>query len=48
MNWMECGSPNCKMWMMWMIVPYGVDVEHEVVKCGMCIVKEMNHLKREN
>ena len=24
------------------------DMEHEVVKCGMCMVKEMNVLKREN
>ena len=25
-----------------MMVPDEVDMEHEVVKCGMCIVKEMN------
>ena len=31
-----------------MMVPDEVDMEHEVVKCGMCIVKEMNVGKREN
>ena len=31
-----------------MMVPYGVDVENEVIKCEMCIVKEMNSLKRVN
>ena len=25
-----------------MMVPDEVDMEHEVIKCGMCIVKEMN------
>ena len=38
---------NCKMWIS-MMVPDGVDVEHEVVKCGMCIVKEMNDFRKEN
>ena len=46
-KWMECGSPNCKMSIS-MMVPDGVDVEHEVVKCGMCIVKEINDLRKEN
>ena len=31
-----------------MMVPDGVDVEHEVVQCAMCIVKEMHKLKNEN
>ena len=26
----------------------GVHVEHEVVKCGMCIVKEMNDSRKQN
>ena len=30
-----------------MIVPDEVDMEHEVVKCGMSIVKEMNVVKGE-
>ena len=30
-----------------MMVPDEVDMEHEVVKCGMCIVKEMNVVKGE-
>ena len=29
------------------MVSYDVYVEHEVVKCGMCIVKEMNVVKGE-
>ena len=28
-------------------MPDEVDMEHEVVKCGMCIVKEMNVVKGE-
>ena len=31
-----------------MMVPDEVDMEHEVVKCGVCIVKEMNVGKGEN
>ena len=31
-----------------MMVPDEVDMEHEVVKCSMCIVKEMNIGKGEN
>ena len=30
-----------------MIVPDEVDMEHEVVKCGMCIEKEMNVVQGE-
>ena len=45
-KWLECGTANCKMWMS-MMVPDEVDMEHEVVKCGMCIVKEMNVVKGE-
>ena len=30
-----------------MMVPDEVDMEHEIVKCGMCIVKEMNVVKGE-
>ena len=45
-TWLECGTANCKMWMS-MMVPDEVDMEHEVVKCGMCIVKEMNVVKGE-
>ena len=41
-----CGTTNGKMWMS-MMVPDEVDMEHEVVKCGMCIVKEMNVVKGE-
>ena len=37
-KWLECGTTNYKMWMS-MMVPGEVDMEHEVVKCGMCIVK---------
>ena len=44
-KWLESGTANCKMWMS-MMVPDEVDMEHEVVKCGMCIVKEMNVVKR--
>ena len=29
------------------MVPDEVDMEHEVVKCGMCIVKEINVVKGE-
>ena len=29
-----------------MMVPDKMDMEHEVVKCGMFIVKEVNVLKR--
>ena len=43
-KWLECGTTNCKMWMS-MMVPDEVDMEHDVVKCGMCIVKEMNGVK---
>ena len=45
-KWLECGTTNCKMWMS-MMVSDEVDMEHEVVKCGMCIVKEMNVVKGE-
>ena len=31
-----------------MMVSDGVDVKHEVVKCGMRIVEEMNVLRKEN
>ena len=41
-KWLECGTTNCKM-----MVPDEVDIEHEVVKCGMCIVNEMNVVKGE-
>ena len=34
------------MWILMMLTD-GVDVEHEVVKCGICIVKEMNDLKKK-
>ena len=30
-----------------MMLPDEVDMEHEIVKCGMCIVKEMNVVKGE-
>ena len=40
-KWLECGNTNCKMWMS-MMVADEVDMEHEVVKCDMCIVNEMN------
>ena len=40
------GNTNCKMWMS-MMVPDEVDMEHEVLKCGMCIVKEINVVKGE-
>ena len=43
-KWLEGGTTNCKMWMS-MMVPDEVDMAHEVVKCGMCIVKEMNVVK---
>ena len=33
---------------MTMMVPDEVVMEHEVVKCGMCMVKEMNVVKRAN
>ena len=45
-KWLECGTTNCKMWMS-MMVPDEVDMEHEAVKCGMCIVKEINVVKGE-
>ena len=45
-KWLECGTTNCKMWM-WLMVLGEVDMENEVVKCGMCIVKEMNVVKGE-
>ena len=32
------------MWML-MMVPDEVDMEHGIVKCGMCIVKDMNIMK---
>ena len=31
-----------------MMVEDGVDVEHEVIKCGICLAKEMSELKQEN
>ena len=31
-----------------MMVPDEVDMKHEVVKCGMCIVKEMLRKDRKN
>ena len=31
-----------------MKVPDEVDMEHEIVICGMCIVKEMNGVKGDN
>ena len=45
-KWLECGTTNCNMWMS-MMVPDDVDMKHEVVKWGMCIVKEMNVVKGE-
>ena len=45
-KWLEYGTTNCKIWMS-MMVPDEVDMEHEVAKCGMCIVKEMNVVKGE-
>ena len=45
-KWLECGTTNCKMWMS-MLVPDEVDMEHEVVKCGVYIVKKMNVVKGE-
>ena len=33
---------------MWMMMPDEVDVEYAVVICGMCMVTEVNVLKREN
>ena len=45
-KWLECGTTNCKMWML-MMVPDEVHMEHEAVKCGMCIVKEINVVKEE-
>ena len=41
------GVWHCKMWMS-MMAPDEVDMAHKVVKYGMCIVKEMNVVKREN
>ena len=31
-----------------MMVQDGVDVEHGVIKCGMCFAKGMSELKKEN
>ena len=45
-KWLECGTTNCKIWRS-ITVPDEVDREHGVVKCGMCIVKEMNVVKGE-
>ena len=45
-KWLECSTTNCKMWML-MMVPDEVGMEHEVVKCGMYIVKDMNVVKEE-
>ena len=45
-KWLKCGTTNCKMWMS-MMVPDEVDMEHEVVKCGMCIVKDKELLKKK-
>ena len=45
-KWLECGTTNCKMWMS-LMVPDEVDMEHEVVKCGMYIVKKMNVGRKE-
>ena len=45
-KWLEYGTTNSKMWMS-MMVPYEVNMEHEIVKCGMCIVKDMNVVKGE-
>ena len=45
-KWLECGNTNCKMRMS-MILPDEVDMEHEVVKYDMCIVKEINVVKGE-
>ena len=44
-KWLECGTTNCKMWMS-MMVPDEVDMEHEVIKCVMCIVKEIGGCER--
>ena len=46
-KWLGCGTTNCKMWMS-MIVPDEVYMEHEVVKCGMCIVKDVSVVKGDN
>ena len=46
-KWLECVNLNCKIWMS-MMVPYRVDMEHEVLKCGRCTVKYMNELMIEN
>ena len=43
-KWLQCGNPNCKVWMS-MMVGY---VEHEVIKCDMCLAKDMSVLKKEN
>ena len=40
-KWLECGTTNCKMWIS-MMVADEVDM-----KCGMCIVNEMNVVKGE-
>ena len=28
-----------------MMAPYDVDMEHEVIKCGMCIINEINDVR---
>ena len=43
-KWLECGITTCKMRMS-IMVPNEEDMEHEVVKCGMFIVEEMNAVK---
>ena len=43
---LACGTTNCKMWMS-MMVQDEMDMEHEVAKCGMCIIKEINVVKGE-
>ena len=45
-KWSECSTTNYKMWMS-MVVPDEVDMEHEVVKCGMRIVRGMHVVKGE-
>ena len=46
-KWLECDTNNGKMWTSMMVLDE-VDMVHEVVKCGMCTVKEMNVVKGEN
>ena len=45
-KWLECGTTNCKMWMS-MMAWDEVHIAHEVVKCGLCMAKEMNVAKIE-